>query len=131
MNRTLDDLENAPFEPGIKDRLINDALLKLATKHNTHAYNQCPQCQETTIQTQQLSSPPPTPISHPSACLSCKELLKHELSTLLRRQKTLQADLDLIDAVPIQPTGYEKEIVLELKLLSRRKKVLKAQIKEP
>ncbi|KAL8674736.1 MAG: hypothetical protein Q9168_000894 [Polycauliona sp. 1 TL-2023] len=124
-------LENTHFDEQRQATTIHQILTRLATKHNIHAYNQCPRCLFAS-QTPPPGPPVPTsPILHPSKCNDCRALLKTELEAVESQLRDLKVNLDLLDAVPFAPTGEGAQIATQYDFLIQRRKVLKEQLREP
>ncbi|KAL8915100.1 MAG: hypothetical protein Q9171_000403 [Xanthocarpia ochracea] len=125
------DFEDTRFDEQVLPTIIHQVVTKLATKHNTHAYNQCPQC----LIASQMPPPGPLtrphPIAHPSKCKDCRSLLKTELDDLEQQLQNLKINLDFLEEAPWTPIGRRAEIVRTLDFLVGRRKVLKEQVREP
>ncbi|KAI4102907.1 MAG: hypothetical protein LQ339_004452 [Xanthoria mediterranea] len=124
-------LENTHFDQQCESTITNDILTRLATKHNAHAYNQCPQC----LSASQAPLPGPLtrnqPMPHPSNCKACRTLLKAELTTVEQELRNLNANLNFLDQAPFTRTGEGAEIASESNFLVERRRVLKEQCREP
>ncbi|KAI4279904.1 MAG: hypothetical protein L6R38_004872 [Xanthoria sp. 2 TBL-2021] len=124
-------LENTRFDQQCESTIINEIVTRLATKHNIHAYNQCPKC----LSASQAPLPGPLtrtqPMPHPSKCKACKTLLKAELDAVEQQLRNLNANLHFLDQVPFTPVGQGAEIATKFDFLLERRRVLKEQSREP
>lgn len=118
-------LENTHFDEQCESKIIHEALTRLATKHNIHAYNQCSRC----LSASETPLPGPTtrtqPVPHPSKCKECKELLKTELDDAESQLRRLNANLGFLDGIAFTPIDYGAEIATKFEFLLERRKVLK------
>ncbi|KAI4239325.1 MAG: hypothetical protein L6R40_005540 [Gallowayella cf. fulva] len=125
------EFENDRFDQQTNPRIIDEILIRLAIKHNIHAYNQCPKC----LTASQIPLPGPStrtqPMPHPSNCKACKTLLQTELADLEQQRRALQADLAFLEETPTIPMGFTKETATNLIFVKQRRKVLEAQLREP
>ncbi|KAL8851707.1 MAG: hypothetical protein Q9221_003438 [Calogaya cf. arnoldii] len=124
-------LDNTHFDEQRESTIIKDILTRLATKHNAHAYNQCPEC----LSASQAPLPGPLtrtqPVPHPSSCKACKTSLKTELDTVEQQLRNLNASLNFQNQAPFTPIGHGAELLPKFEFLMERRKVLKEQLREP
>ena len=125
------DFENTRFDEQVLPTIIHQVVTKLAAKHNTHAYNQCPQCLIASQMPLPGSLTRPHPMAHPSKCKDCKSLVETELDDLEQQWRNLKTNLEFLQEAPGTPIGHGAEIVRTLGFLVGRRKVLKEQVREP